>query len=148
MGATASEAGWKREGALFVIAMIGVAAVVAVFAFTAGGTTPHGGSVVVASPTGLGSFQSDSQLQQYIEANAKSAQQYNRYGVSFGGGLPVVFGAAVPGIATLQASLAASSASSTPSFTGTNVQVQGVDEPDRVKTDGTISSSRRRTRSP
>ena len=48
----------------------------------------------------------------------------------FKGVFPVEFGGvAVPPLGT--------SASSTPSFTGTNVQVQGVDEPDRVKTDGT-----------
>ena len=126
---------WRQEGALFVIVIIGASALLAASAFTSGGAGPHGGSVASASPTGLGSFQTYSQLQAYIDANAKSAQQYNRYGVSFGGGLPV-FGAVVPGIATLQSSVTASSASAAPSFTGTNVQVQGVDEPDRVKTDG------------
>ena len=130
-------AAWRREGAIFVMVVIGIAAVVAVFALASQGAPPSGGSVTVASPTGLSSFQSYSQLQQYIGANAKSAQQYDRYGVSFGGaGLPVhggvVFGTALPALSASVASLA-----STPSFTGTNVQVQGVDEPDRVKTDGT-----------
>ena len=135
MGAV-GQSTWRQGGALFVVVVIGAAAVLAVFAFTSGGAGTRGGSVASASPTGLGSFQSYSQLQAYIDANAKSAQQYNRYGVFLGGGLPV-FGAVAPGIATLQSSVTASSASAAPSFTGTNVQVQGVDEPDRVKTDGT-----------
>lgn len=131
------DAAWKREGAIFVVAVIGVAAVVAALALSSAGSAPNGGSLAVASPTGLSSFQSYSQLQQYIGANAKSAQQYQRYGVSLGGvGLPingnVVFGTALN---TLTASV--TSMTGTPSFTGTNVQVQGVDEPDRVKTDGT-----------
>ena len=131
-----AEAARKREGAVFVVAMIGIAALVAVFALTSNERPPQGGSQSAASPTGLSSFQSYSQLQQYIDANAKSAQQYTRYGVSFGGVLPT-------GIASLTLTAAAASANgappaaSTPSFTGTNVQVQGVDEPDRVKTDGT-----------
>ncbi len=43
------------------------------------------------------------------------------------------------GISNLATAAVASSATAvaTPSFTGTNVQVQGVDEPDSVKTDGT-----------
>jgi inhibitor of cysteine peptidase len=131
-----AEVAWKRESALFVMVMIVLAGVVAVFAFVSTETGPHEGSPAVASPTGLSPFESYSQLQQYIAANAKSAQQYNRYGVSFGGALPVGIGAV-----TLTASAASASApqssSTTPSFTGTNVQVQGVDEPDRVKTDGT-----------
>lgn len=96
----------------------------------------------VALPKGLGSFQSYSQLEGYIAANAKSAQQYNRYPGGFGG--PVVW---MGGVATMTAAatVATFASSSTvaadivanPSYTGTNVQVQGVDELDRVKTDGT-----------
>ena len=127
-----AEAPPRREGALFVAVMIGVAAVVAAFALVSAGTGPQGASSAVAAPTGLNSFSSYSQLQQYIAANAKSAQQYSRYGVSFGGfGPPVAFGSATSADSVDAAS------SSAPSFTGTNVQVQGVDEPDRVKTDGT-----------
>ncbi|MGI0083817.1 MAG: beta-propeller domain-containing protein, partial [Nitrososphaerales archaeon] len=49
------------------------------------------------------------------------------YGTSFGG-----FGGPIP-----MGTFAMASTLSTPAFTGTNVQVQGVDEPDGVKTDGT-----------
>ena len=133
MSGALAGAAWRREGALFVTAIIGISAIVAVFALTSGGASSMGGRSSVASPVGLSSFQSYPQLQQYIQANAKSAQQYNRYGVSFGGPLPINGGVAVMTAAV--ASL--SSAASAPSFTGTNVQVQGVDEPDRVKTDGT-----------
>ncbi len=92
-------------------------------------------------PQGLSSFQSDSQLQQFITANAKSAQQYSRWGIGFGGpvfwnGVKGVF--TFGGVTSTMTALQALSATvdSVPSFTGTNVQVQGVDEPDRVKTDG------------
>ena len=125
---------WHREAAVFVLAIIGIAAVVGVFAL-ASGTPSSNGSTAKAVPQGLSTFESYSQLQQYITANAKSAQQYNTRGVLFGGvmnvngGLPVGFGGAVMALTASVASI--------PSFTGTNVQVQGVDEPDRVKTDGT-----------
>jgi uncharacterized secreted protein with C-terminal beta-propeller domain len=128
-------AGLRQESALFVATIIGISAIVAVFAL-ASVEAPNGGSLAVASPTGLSSFQSYSQLQQYIDANAKSAQQYNRYGVYFGGALGMktgtVFGATAATLNSLGSTVV-----SAPSFTGTNVQVQGVDEPDRVKTDGT-----------
>ena len=50
-------------------------------------------------------------------------------------GLPGRFGVTTV-TATMAATATASSYGTTPSYTGTNVQVQGVDEPDRVKTDG------------
>jgi inhibitor of cysteine peptidase len=137
MSAAPGKRTWHREAAVFVSAIIGISAVIAIIAFASPGASSPGGSTSKASPQGLSSFQSYSQLQQYITANAKSAQQYSRWGIGFGGplqwrgGLPLDFkGVAIP-------ALAAASTSSTPSFTGTNVQVQGVDEPDRVKTDGT-----------
>ena len=133
------------EAAAFVVVVIGVAAFVAVLAFVPSGTTSTvsiGGSTSKTTLQGLGSFQSYSQLQEYMAANAKSAQQYNRWGFGFGGWGPVAFpgglgtvtftAATVTESATTEASL-----SNAPSYTGTNVQVQGVDEPDRVKTDGT-----------
>ena len=129
-----AEVARRREGAFFVVAVIGIAALVAAFALTNETPSP-GGSQTVASPTGLSTFQNYSQLQEYIAANAKSAQQYAKAGVSFGGILPTGIG-----VATFTASVASGavqSAPSVPSYTGTNVQVQGVDEPDRVKTDGT-----------
>ena len=125
----------KREGALFLSAVVVMAAVVAAFAIASPGIAHPGGPDTTVTPQGLSSFQSYSQLQQYIEANAKSAQTYSRYGV-FLGGMPMANGAVTfAATATVQSATAA--ASSSTSFTGTNVQVQGVDEPDRVKTDGT-----------
>ncbi len=118
---------------MFFVAVIGIAAVIAVFSQVG---MVHPGGPNVATSQGLATFESYYQLQRYIDANAKSAQQYTGNGVWFGGeGLPV-FGA--PGIATLTVTEAstASDVSSSPVFTGTNVQVQGVDELDRVKTDG------------
>ena len=144
MGAVPPGASSRREAAVFVAAIIGMAAAIAVFAMTPKTVVP-GGSV--ATPEGLSAFQSDSALQQFISANAKSAQEYDRWGIGFGGPLVMnvngvkgvfpTFGAASTMTALATLSSAAGSAASAPSFTGTNVQVQGVDEPDRVKTDGT-----------
>jgi inhibitor of cysteine peptidase len=123
------------EAAVFVLAILGVVAAVGVLSLASGAPTSNGSTSNVV-PQGLSSFESYSQLQQYVTANAKSAQQYNRHGVFLGGGvlnvnggLPVEFGGQVMALTA--------SITSAPSFTGTNVQVQGVDEPDRVKTDGT-----------
>lgn len=133
----------RADAAVFVVIVLTVSAVVAVFSFASNGTTPHGGSSPTALSQGLASFQNDSQLQKYIDANAKSAQQYNRNGVLFGGGPGLMIaGGIVPVFGTLTTLAAATASSATssaaaPAFTGTNVQVQGVDEPDKVKTDGT-----------
>jgi uncharacterized secreted protein with C-terminal beta-propeller domain len=140
----APEIGRIRVGtAVFAGLVLGIATVVAIISIV--GMFPIRGPPAVVSPQGLSSFDNYSQMQQYIAANAKSAQQYNRYGVSFGGMGPMVRGGpvALPGTFAVD-----SLASSTVSFTGTNVQVQGVDEPDRVKTDGThlfVSSGSRVT---
>src|SRR2546428_3487366 len=122
----------SREAAIFVMAIMGVAAGLAAFSFSSPvlNVPPDGTAHAVAE--GLGSFSSYVQLQDFIAANAKSAQQYSRRGTWFGQP-PMAFGGDVK---TLTAA-ATSAAQSTPTFTGTNVQVQGVDEPDRVKTDGT-----------
>lgn len=77
------------------------------------------------------SFNSYSDLLNFIATNAQSAQVYSRYGNFLVGG-PVELGA-VPEAAFATAS---TSQSSTSTYTGTNVQVAGVDEPDIVKTDG------------
>jgi uncharacterized secreted protein with C-terminal beta-propeller domain len=77
-------------------------------------------------------------MQTYVTANAKSAQQYNRNGVWFGGGMPVPF-AGLQTTMTSSVTMVATmdeSAAQVPTYTGTNVQVAGIDEPDRVKTDG------------
>src|SRR3989449_6674046 len=122
-----------REAAIFVMAIMGVAAGLAAFSFSSPAlNVPPGSGTAHAVAEGLGSFSSYVQLQDFIAANAKSAQQYSRRGTWFGQP-PMAFGGDVK---TLTAA-ATSAAQSTPTFTGTNVQVQGVDEPDRVKTDGT-----------
>jgi inhibitor of cysteine peptidase len=131
----------RRTEAFFAAIIIGTAAVAAIFALVSpAGTNSTGGSTSRAIPQGLSAFKSQSQLQEYVTLNAKSAQQYSRWGFGFGGGLPFRGGLPIQigGVATMTALSAAAEASpsSTPAFTGTNVQVQGVDEPDRVKTDG------------
>ncbi|HZW55334.1 MAG TPA: beta-propeller domain-containing protein [Nitrososphaerales archaeon] len=97
-----------------------------------------GSSMPQALAQGLGSFKTYSQMQSFIAANAKSAQQYSR--VNGGGlflGMPIA-----NGVATSSATFAAAATTdstqspSSPTFTGTNDQVKGVDEPDIVKTDG------------
>jgi inhibitor of cysteine peptidase len=133
---------YKKDVAYYV----GVAIVLAVMLggasallLPANPASSPGGSIAKSLPQGLHSFDSTSQLEQYIVANARSAQQYNRWGIGFGGsltfmgGLPIVFGGVAPTLALVASSF---NVNGVPSFTGTNVQVQGVDEPDRVKTDG------------
>jgi uncharacterized secreted protein with C-terminal beta-propeller domain len=136
--------GFGAEVATFVVVIIGIAAVVAVFAFVPPGTVSVSRSGSTSSTSGgshpgLSHFQSYSQLHDYIAANAKSAQQYNQWGVGLGGvgpiGLPVEFGAVSTSVSTM--TVASATTSDIPSYTTTNVQVQGVDELDRVKTDGT-----------
>ncbi len=123
-----------REAAIFVMAIMGVAAGLAAFSFSPPAlNVPPSSGTAHAVAEGLGSFSSYVQLQDFIAANAKSAQQYGRRGTWFGQP-PMAFGEDVK---TLTAAAATTAAQSTPTFTGTNVQVQGVDEPDRVKTDGT-----------
>ncbi len=125
-----------REAAIFVMAIMGVAAGLAAFSFSSPALNlPPGSGTAHAVAEGLGSFSSYVQLQDFMAASAKSAQQYSRRGTWFGQP-PMAFGGDVKTLATFAATSAA--AQSTPTFTGTNVQVQGVDEPDRVKTDGTI----------
>jgi len=128
-----------RETAISVIVIIIVATGLVApsliqQATTSPSTTTHQ-STASPSSVGVGSFKSYSQLQAFMAANAKSAQQYS--------GNYQFQGVEIPGAMT--ESMASSSATvdqtfttvqSTPSFTGTNVQVQGVDEPDSVKTDG------------
>ncbi len=97
----------------------------------------------MAGHQSLNSFESYAQLQQYISANARSVQQYDSWGFGFGGprpfGNPIAFGVATMTIAqtATMSSTTLSPGSNPPDYTGTNVQVQGVDELDRVKTDGT-----------
>lgn len=122
---------------MFVVAVIGIAAVVGVFALASPPPVASSGSS--AGHQGLSSFESYSQLQQYVSANAKSAQQYNSWGIGLGGFGIVRFPVAVGGMTTTvtMSTTTATTFGSDVSYTGTNVQVQGVDELDRVKTDGT-----------
>src|SRR5712692_7719623 len=122
-----------REAAIFVIAIMGVAAGLAAYSFLSPvRSVPLGSGTAQAVAEGLGSFQSYPQLQDFMAANAKSAQRYSERGTWFGQP-KMAFGGVVPTLAAVTSG----SAQSTPTFTGTNVQVQGIDEPDRVKTDGT-----------
>ncbi len=124
----------RREAAIFVMALLAVVAGIAAFSISSPAhNSQQNISTPVAVAEGLRSFQTYSQLQDFMAANANSAQRYSRYGTWFGG-LPITFGNVA---ATFSSSLAPASTTSTLTFTGTNVQVQGVDEPDRVKTDGT-----------
>ncbi|MGD0396802.1 MAG: beta-propeller domain-containing protein [Nitrososphaerales archaeon] len=134
MSGTSEPSHRRKERAVFLLVVIGTAAVVAAFSLSSPGQLFPTNPAPDAVPQGLGSFQSYSQLQGYISANAKSAQQYSQYGTWFGGPA-LVFGTADRSFNAASASF--STAASSGSFTGTNVQVQGVDEPDTVKTDGT-----------
>ncbi|MGD0146740.1 MAG: beta-propeller domain-containing protein [Nitrososphaerales archaeon] len=127
------EPSFRRGEAVFTIAIFGFMAVIGAVALTSPGNRTDA-SNPNAVPEGLGSFQSYSQLQEFMAANAKSATVYSRYG-SWLGGIPIFFGGVVP--LTFGATLSTVAAPSVVAFTSTNVQVQGVDEPDRVKTDGT-----------
>src|SRR5256712_915362 len=124
-----------RQAAIFVMAIVGVAAGLAAFSFSSPVlNVPPGSGTAHAVAEGLGSFSSYVQIQDFMAANAKSAQQYSRRGTWFGQP-PMAFGADVKPREPHPATSAG--AKSTPTFPGPNVQVQGVDEPDRVKTDGT-----------
>ena len=144
-----------RTTAVFVVVLLAVAAALGVVSWTAfnvptqpsssnSSSTSSNGPVPDAGPGQLKSFQDAGQLQSYMAANAKSAQEYDQYGGSGLVGGPGMFFA--PGGVVTMTEIASSTAealatdaatTSSPSFTGTNVQVQGVDEPDFVKTDGT-----------
>ena len=137
----------SKGTAVFVLTLLVVTGIVAALAVTSSPkgqssqtTSTTGVSTVTALPQGLASFQTYSQLQDFISTNAKSAQNYDRAGGGFfiGGPMMVnqvaVFGAANNG--PVAAAVSSTSTPASPSFTGTNVQVQGVDEPDIVKTDG------------
>jgi len=144
MQAGSKVGGGKKATTVFFVTILVVSAAFVVYSVLPAHKAQPVVSPASATAQGLSSFQSYSQLQAFVAANAKSAQEYERYGgAGFIGG-PVMFvgginnrfaaGVAVPGAAVQNA---AAGSSSNPSFTVTNVQVQGVDEPDMVKTDGT-----------
>jgi uncharacterized secreted protein with C-terminal beta-propeller domain len=132
-----------RTAVVFVaIVIVLVAAMGFVPALTGNHTTSSStsSSSFVAESGPLSSFQNLSQLQNFMAANAKSAQEYDMYGGAglVGGPMMLVGGLGTMTVAGTAADVnSAVSSASSPSFTGTNVQVQGVDEPDIVKTDGT-----------
>ncbi|HEV2389588.1 MAG TPA: beta-propeller domain-containing protein, partial [Nitrososphaerales archaeon] len=133
----------KRATMVFLVTILVVVAAFAVYSVLPAHKAQTGGPTATATAQGLSSFQSYSQLQAFVAANAKSAQAYDRYGGARFIGGPMMFAGGVnggfaPGIAGIAqgADLAAAGSQSGPSFTTTNVQVQGVDEPDMVKTDG------------
>jgi uncharacterized secreted protein with C-terminal beta-propeller domain len=94
----------------------------------------------------LNVFQTYQELNQFITSNAKSTEQYQARSGAWGAGGPVFAGGiAVPGVmngavastTTAVAAVAAGAGVSAASgYTTTNNQVQGVDELDKVKTDG------------
>ncbi len=139
MQSVANVDGWHRTAALLVVGILCTAGLLGMFSYlslTYGNSPVH--PTIQAMAEGVNSFNDYTQLESFIQANAKSAQQYTGKGIFFGGlavGLGVVptFNAEV-GAMTSAAGTATSAATT---FTGTNVQVQGVDEPDTVKTDGT-----------
>lgn len=138
----------RKQSAIFVIMVLAIAAGVAILSF-------HQPSSAVLQvgigpepkviPEGLGTFKNYSELEAFMAANAKSAQEQVTRGTWFGGpvllpGLEMM--GAVTSMSTtlaLSTSTAAATAfapASASNFTSTNVQVQGVDESDWVKTDG------------
>ena len=96
-------------------------------------TTAGNGPVLV--PVGLRTFDScDAILNYYIE---NALELVGPYGLDGGGRIEFASAAAEDAEMVMEATAPmADSSESAPSFTGTNVQVAGVDEADLVKTDG------------
>lgn len=135
----------RKESSVFVITILCVAAVVAAIALyrpsQAALSVTVGPQPRVVS-AGLGTFRNYSQLEAFMAANAKSAEQEQSRGTWFGG-IALPPGAVQFGTVTVTSAImslttsAAMTETAGVSFTGSNVQVQGVDESDWVKTDGT-----------
>src|SRR5579875_2525935 len=117
-----------KKGAISLIVVLGISAGLGMLTILP--LLNGGSSMPQALAQGLGSFKTYSQMQSFIAANAKSAQQYSR--VNGGGlflGMPIANGvagssAAVPAAATAHSALAPARAD----LTGTKDQVKGVDE--------------------
>ena len=122
-----------KKTAISVIVVLGLASVLGMLTIYPLFSTPNAPQ---AFKQGLNSFQSYSQMQNFINTNAKSAQQYTRVG--FGGfGMPLEFAPnAVTTLTMAATTVAADQTVPSSTYTKTNNQVQGVDEPDIVKTDG------------
>src|SRR5712692_6493412 len=99
----AESRGIRAGTAVFAGLVLGISTVVAIFSIV--GMFPLRVPPATVSPQGLSSFGSYSQLQQYIAANARSAQEYNRYGIGFGGMGPMVKGGPVGVMDTLAATV-------------------------------------------
>jgi uncharacterized secreted protein with C-terminal beta-propeller domain len=137
----------RKESAIFVITILAIAAGAAVFSLylptqKVTSTQIGNGPAPMVLPEGLGTFRNYAELEAFMAANAKSAQQQVTRGTWFGGiALPLGVNGNIAmtttATMTMVASAAVPSAVSGSTFTGTNVQVQGVDESDWVKTDGT-----------
>ena len=147
-----------REAAFFVIAIIVLAtglsapfllsgaktATITQVTNTTGigpqGANSENSSLLSSSPLppNVGSFKNYTQLEDFISANAKNVQEQNYYPNSFDGNgvTTVTMMATMSSSSISEAYTSAAGSASTPSYTGTNVQVEGVDEPDTVKTDG------------
>jgi inhibitor of cysteine peptidase len=142
-----------RSGTVFfVLALLIVSAAVAAVAILpgkqgGGGQSTQssgGGPPVSASPQGLGSFQTYSQLQAFVAANAKSAQEYDRYGgAGFIGGPEMFPGGAVQvnlagGSTTV--TMAMSAAATTVAAAGSAVNGAGAAIPPQSSSSGQSSS--------
>lgn len=165
MQAESSGRARRKATLVFLATILAVAAAAAAASSISGGKGQAGGlapATASASPQNLDRFQNYSQLQAFVAGNARSAQEYERYGgagfiggpAMFPGGLMMTtttvvgttqaqgaFAAASTTTAVSEAVNAAQSApsapGSSPNYTTTNDQVKGVDELDIVKTDGT-----------
>ena len=138
----ANSAVGRKESAVFVIVVLCMAAMLAAVALYR--PSPAAVSVSVGPQPkviseGLGTFRNYSQLEAFMAANAKSAQQEEVQG-SWLGGIALPREGVQLGTTTALTTVMATTTMAVPaatSFTGSNVQVQGVDESDWVKTDGT-----------
>jgi uncharacterized secreted protein with C-terminal beta-propeller domain len=110
--------------AIIVATLIATTSIVAVMKET---TDPWDG---VGTPAKMmNRFSSYEELKTYVE---NSGQRGDMMAESFGGGLQMS-----PGLSTA-GSTAGGASNPTPEYSGTNIQVEGVDEADIVKTDGTF----------
>lgn len=75
-----SKGGGNKATMVFFVTILVVAAAFAVYSVLPTHKAQPGGSAAGATPQGLSSFQSYYQLQAFVAANAKSAQEYDRYG--------------------------------------------------------------------
>lgn len=131
----------RRDVAVLVIFLVGLAGLLSLFSILvpSDNSNPNQNNFFSSSNAvaeSYDSFHSYSELKNYIATNEQSAMQYSTEG-SFAIGGPQAFDGGLAASMAPEASSPPSSTSSIPTYTGTNVQVAGIDEPDYVKTDGT-----------